>query len=364
MPAVTPVKRAFAGIPRAGSRVARVARSLPSLAAFLLFVVATSRAAAQSAEPPLDVVHLADGTRVEGLVVKQEPGQFVTVRTPDGRESTFAWSEVRRVEIAPRPTAPEPGAPPAAPAPQPAPAEPPAKAAAPPVLDCAATPLDPRCSGGAAILDCRATPDDPRCAAAPPGSLLIADRTVAIRPPRRLLFQALVGGAFNFGTKSDLQIYSGGFEAGLSVLYGLAGPLPPPTGGNFFGLSVEPTAAVFGGGMVFGGGDFGSGTVMVRGGVNIGAVWLRLGAIDRYELEQTGIGVGFAYRPGLQYIYFDGDLKGDDTELMHGPVVTLQLPEYKTPSGKLARGIVTLSAMHLPKSGLVFLGIGGGAAFP
>lgn len=90
----------------------------------LLLALYSLPAWAQEATPTAggDVVVLKDGTEVRGTVLRQEPGQFVIVRTDEGREVTLSWEEVRRVERgSAAPVSPEPAAPPAAPAPPPAP---------------------------------------------------------------------------------------------------------------------------------------------------------------------------------------------------------------------------------------------------
>lgn len=83
---------------------------------------------------------LKDGSQVTGTVLQQQPGQFVTVRTLDGREVTLSWDDVRRVERGTPPpgTAPPPAAPlappPATPAPAPAPVTAPEAPSGPPTL--------------------------------------------------------------------------------------------------------------------------------------------------------------------------------------------------------------------------------------
>jgi hypothetical protein len=64
-----------------------------------------------------DVVVLRDGSRIGGTLIRQEPGKFVVIRQPDGREITLSWDDVKRVEAA-APTvapAPAPAVPPAGP---------------------------------------------------------------------------------------------------------------------------------------------------------------------------------------------------------------------------------------------------------
>lgn len=97
---------------------------IPAYAALLLFLTTLS-GAAQGSE---DVVLLKDGSEIKGTVIAQQPGQFVTVRTADGREVTLSWDDVRRIDRGSPPTPVNP-APEAAPAPAPAPTPPPAPAA-------------------------------------------------------------------------------------------------------------------------------------------------------------------------------------------------------------------------------------------
>jgi hypothetical protein len=115
---------------------------------FITVLTTASLAHAQPPEPPPsppaapapseDVVLLKDGTQMRGTIVRQEPGQYVVLRTTDGREVTLSWDDVRRVErgsagpVAPAPPiAPAPTPAPTPPAPAPAPAPAPQASAAP-----------------------------------------------------------------------------------------------------------------------------------------------------------------------------------------------------------------------------------------
>lgn len=107
------------------------AQRLAPLVATAAVIVAMLSAHVASAQPPpapdsSNVLVLKDGTRLTGKVTEIVPGDHASMLFPDGHASTYPWSNVERVEIAPTAA---PGVPPPPPATTPAPPPP---AGAPP----------------------------------------------------------------------------------------------------------------------------------------------------------------------------------------------------------------------------------------
>jgi len=83
---------------------------------------ATASAAPVAAPPPPPpppapkpgIIVLKDKTKVQGNIVRQEPGQYVIIDLPDGSEKTIPWDRILEVDIVA--AKPQP-----APAPTPAP---------------------------------------------------------------------------------------------------------------------------------------------------------------------------------------------------------------------------------------------------
>ena len=64
---------------------------------------AASATKGPSAQTPAmsDQVVLRSGTTIRGHVIKQTPGTFVTIETPDGTQRTIAWDRVSEVVVGP-----------------------------------------------------------------------------------------------------------------------------------------------------------------------------------------------------------------------------------------------------------------------
>jgi hypothetical protein len=60
---------------------------------------ASPSASASASAPRRAVVVLKDRTKVEGALVRQEPGQFVIIALADGTERTIPWERVSEVNI-------------------------------------------------------------------------------------------------------------------------------------------------------------------------------------------------------------------------------------------------------------------------
>lgn len=193
-----------------------------SLCATLVLLAALAVPA--RAEVTADVVSLADGTEIVGLVIQQEPGKFVTIRLPDGSQQTLSWSEIKRVTLAPRASvAPAPPVTTAPPAVAPPAVAPPAVAPAPagPTTNLSLTPEG-------ASLTMRQE------------SVLVVDQ------PGNVSFGLHAGYAF-----SGAAFKNGFFVSPLGVTLGfnlLAGQqFPGADGGVWNGIVIEPTVAYTGG---------------------------------------------------------------------------------------------------------------------
>ena len=201
---------------------------------------------------------------------------------------------------------------------------------------------------------------------------------------KKLFIQVRVGGALNgggfLGTRPTSPSGSGGtnyagasytlgggFEAGLSFLFGLE-RFPAGVPGFFSSILVEPLLGWFGAATV---GAFpttnetaASGDFFFRVGTTVGYQLLWLGSLDPTSRNQHGVGFMVGYRPGAQYAFAQGAFYERDFQFTHGPVASLMLPRYFARGVELVRAFVEVGFFHVPVTSAYFVTIGGGAAFP
>lgn len=179
---------------------------------------------------------------------------------------------------------------------------------------------------------------------------------------RRILLQLVIGGSATVAWKDGLIIPGGGFEIGSSNIFALSAPFPGPSGGHVFGISAEPLVGIYGAGFVATERDLGSGGVMARFGLGAAFQYLRFGAVET-DGKQATFGVAAGYRPGFQYTAYEGGFAEQSSDFTHGPFALLSFGALRAKSGHLGRGLVMVSLTHLPQPDLLFVNVGGGAAF-
>lgn len=306
---------------RAG--VASVARHpVVRLLSVVLLASATSTTAwAEAAQP--DVVDLEDGSRIEGTLVRQEPGQYVVIRKADGTEHTVMWKRIAGITA--------------------------------------------RSSAGPDVVDARTDERASPVLAAGGVGFTRSSQTVERvhgRTSRHIDFA--VDGAFLYGTSTgggDLQanIYGGGASFGLKSLWG--SDFPSAEGGAWSGVAVNLMGGLFGAGLVVTDGENtdGAGMTVTNLGLEVGYQFLSFGSMNPRTLEQPGWGVAVLGRLGYQWTSVYSSETTSDGDVSYGPGVALVFPTYNAGTAALKRGY--FNVFLLPTGDFLFAMIGGGGAF-
>ena len=84
--------------------LARVAVAMTTMVALVLASRPVSAKPASAPAAPIapaanDALRLSDGTRVVGKIVEVTPGDHATLKTPDGRTTTYPWAQIAAVEM-------------------------------------------------------------------------------------------------------------------------------------------------------------------------------------------------------------------------------------------------------------------------
>jgi len=292
---------------------------------FLTFVLLVSAAATgASAEGALpDVVELEDGSRIEGTLVRQEPGQYVVIRKADGAEQTVMWKRIAGITAR--------------------------SAAGPDVVD--------------ARTEERATPV---YAAGGIGVSRTSQTVERVHERSSHHIDLAVDGAFLYGTSTgggDLRanVYGGGASFGLKSLWG--DDFPGADGGAWSGVAVNLMGGVFGAGLVVtdGKNTDGAGMTITSVGLEVGFQFLSFGSMNPRTLEQAGWGVAVLGRLGYQWSSVFSSSTASAEDFSYGPGLALVLPNYNAGTATLKRGY--FNAFILPTGDFVFAMIGGGGAF-
>lgn len=345
-----------------------------------------------AAAPPAtnDTVILKDGGRIEGTVLRQEPGKFITIRALDGSERTLSWEKVSEVTVAPRSNG---GAGASGVAPVGA-GEGAAETAGTRTVtegkvdangaslsrtvDCTGSPNDPACheemsaslgKGGpkgsyVAESDCSANPDNETCkqktainVGAGGASASFTEETVTkvATPPSSALNLALdLGGGGIVGA-------SGGGPGAAFLLLDMkvrflaGGKFPGAKGGSWAGMAIEPAVSLL---AVFVDGGPSSGTATcpscttttllgVQLGGTLGFQYLHFGKLEEGSLKQAGFGLLLgAYAGGTGIQTGTGAEQTMTWTPTYGPVIGLSFPSYN--AGTAHYAALSITAMILP----------------
>jgi len=273
---------------------------------------------------------MRDGSVMRGTVVRQAPGQFVIIRTPQG-EQTISWDSVSRVVVS------------------------------------AGSPLS-GVAPGVSTSESHANVG--------PGGVgvgMSGEHVVKLNKPGNSFWQIAIDGGFQFGTSlksgEDFKFYGGG--ADFTFQYRVGGQFPDENGGSWSGFGLDLGGGVFGGAVVskvpdpYGGTTSqGEGSLMETVGGSAGYQFFHFGKMDDDDLKQHGFGfflggkVGFANTtvfPG------GGAPSQSQGNAQYGPQIQLTFPEYNFGSTK--RAAFYISAFVLPTGDFLFANIQAGGSF-
>jgi len=307
-----------------------------TVALLSLFVTVAPPAVAQSPDTsgPGRVV-LKDGVEIAGMIVSQQAGQFVVIRTLEGAVRTLAWELVREVVVYPS------GGGTAAPAShQPTPAY-----VAPPADTRQHTTIDPASRGA--------------------GFTMTTETVTRHSEPRAgsSNFSADLSSMFGFGDSFSMTAF--GVGIGMKNLMG--GYFPGEEGGAWNGFALDLNANLLYSSVKveYESFDFETGETydstsedsVLTLGANVAAGWqfLAFGPLDEQTLEQGGFGLALKYRLGF-IVVGDGD-----PAFSHGPSLDLTFPTYNV--GTTDFSSTYLSFLLLPLEDFTIFSIGYGGAF-
>ena len=327
-----------------------------------------------------DVVVLKDGTRLEGTILKQEPGQYVTIQVTSGEERTLTWERVQEVIARPHSSAANG-----------------ASSAAPLGPGMTTTTQMQANSSGASFSrtqDCTGGPDDPKChkeldasmgAGGPRGSYR-AEEDCAEHPESEICknktsvdvsrgglsasyTQERVGrvktppsSAVNVALDLGAGTIVGGgggatpffFSASLKVKILAGETFPGKAGGSWNGVAIQPAVS---GLLVIvpGDSDIGSSTTTLVGfqiGGTLGYQFMHFGKLDEKTLHQDGVGLllgGYIGATGISVS--DGSSGSDSSSSIqfspsYGPEIGLSFPTYN--AGTASYSAFNISLLVLP----------------
>ena len=336
---------------------------------------------ALTARPQSDTVVLKDGTKVEGTILQQTPGQFVIIRLLDGSERTLSWDKVSESIVVPKANSEGPGTKTvvAAKADQ-------NGAAITRTVDCKGAPGDPACheqmsasigKGGpqaayVAEADCSEHPERESCkertaldlsGAGVSASYTKETITKVKDPPSSAVNLAidLGGGGIVGGSSGSSAAF---LSADLKLRLFIGGRYPGAEGGSWHGLALEPSAAilaVFASAPSASSSDSYSSSYVPAGasssktsallGVQIGGtVGYQYFHFSKQEAEtpkQSGFGLllgAFAGGTGIQS--GSGSQSSLKWSPSYGPVIGISFPRYNP--GTARYSAFSLTAMVLP----------------
>lgn len=304
------------------------------LAALLsLSVALASPASAQGADTsgPGRVV-LKDGGEIAGMILSQQAGQFVVIKTLEGAVRTLAWDLIREVVVYPS-NAATPASHQAMPA-----------YVAPAADTRQHTSVDPASRGS--------------------GFTLTTETVTRRAEPR--------SGSSNFSADfSSMYGYGDGFSmtalgVGLGMKNLFGDQFPGDEGGSWNGfaldlnlnlsyavVSIEVPTEVFQDETST---ETNEESVLVTGAnVAFGWQFLAFGALDERTLEQGGFGVALKYRFGLTKV------SDQDGQFTHGPSLDLTFPKYNVGTADFSSSY--LSFLVLPTENFTIISVAFGGAF-
>ena len=351
---------------------------------------------------------LKNGTRIEGTIKQQTPGQFVTIQGFDGATRTIIWDTIAEVVVwSGNGNVIAPGAP----------AVPTAitgkslkiggKKNKKPVLKVSKTvdanvtkegftlgrsvtctsDNDPTCkervqasigrdgpkASYTSEKDCSKNPGSDVCTETKQmgvsgkgfGASFTKEEVVKLDETKRksgavnIAFTGMVGGGFSTDPNNTTGIFISNLDMNLKILGG--GKFPTSKGGGWAGFAFEPSIGFVL--MSISSGDFtGSGSGW-RAGTSAGLQFMKFGKLDEKTLKQRGFGVFLGAFLGYQYTQFtfNGMTQPGSGSESIGPQINLVFPSYNPRTAKYKSS--SLNFMILPTGDFVFVTVGFATSF-
>jgi hypothetical protein len=261
---------------------------------------------------------MRDGSVMRGTVVRQAPGQFVIIRTPQG-EQTISWDTISRVVV----------------------------------------------SSGSSTSESHATVGQGGV-----GVGMSGEHVVKLNKPGNSFWQIAIDGGFMFGTSlksgENSSIYGGG--ADVNFQYRVGGQFPDENGGSWSGFGLDLSAGVFGAGLVSQVSDSygvtttqGSGFLMETVGGAVGYQYFHFGRMDDDDLKQHGFGLFLGGKAGFANTTVFASESQSTGNAQYGPQIALTFPMYNFGSTK--RAAFYLTAFVLPTGDFLFANLQAGGSF-